>query len=183
MSDIESTSVEELQVAKKVSVPKSEIGSSEFVKELDKLLTDSQPWRSSAALAEALNVDTHDLDKFCRKQTNIVSKPSKIEGVFLYGYAHRTAPEDKKDDKGKKDKKDKKELSRPLVTEEDRYAIASIHGALMLLESTLQKYALRIHERNSEAFTKLAKAREDIEAGLYLYAKKVHANLDKLPKV
>lgn len=165
--------VEDIAVQRCTTPANPKVGTKEFCEALGKELSDGKVWRSSKALAENLNVDVVELDKYLRLQQSVCSKASKEEGVFLYALTKRMeAPQPVAET-----------VMRPLVTEEDRYALASLHSAFILLESTLQKYLMKIHERNPEAFTQLMAGKDKLEAGIVLYGIKLKADMSKLPKV
>ena len=152
--------------------------SKEFCESLYGEFSQGKVWRTSEALAKKLNVDVVELDNYLRGQQVVCCKPSKDEGVFLYALIKRLEVPPQNKDATKVEAQ-----LRPLVSEEDRYCLGSIHSALILLEAALQKYALKIHERNPEAFTSLVAGKDKIEAGMVLYANKLKADLFKLPKV
>ena len=168
--------VEEVQVSS-IPTPKVvKVNTKEFCQELYKELAEGKIWRTSKTLADKLNVDVVELDAFLRAQPVICSKASKEEGVFLYALIKRVEEIAKKEDENKV-------LARPLVNEEDRYALGCLHSAFMILEATLQKYAVKIHERNPEAFTNLVAGKDKLEAGIVLFGNKIKADFSKLPKV
>lgn len=163
--------VESLDVEIKPLPPHTKIGSEEFCKILLKELNGNKIWRSSKSLAATLEVDPIDLDVWLRKQQTVCSKPSKDDGVVLYALNSRLEDNNKEE----------KTPSRPVVSEEDRYALASFNSALQILEAAVKKYAMRIHERCPEAFNKLVNAKSNLEGGLLLLATSQKADMDKLP--
>lgn len=157
----------------------TKIGSDEFVKEISKLLNDKKIyWRSSKSLAEKIGVDTIDLDKWLRKQPKVTSRASSTEGVFYYALLERIENPAAK----KQNDKVKKVMSRPVTTEEDRYATALLHQTFGNLNSILAKYAMLISGRSMEGFQALVAARDRMEAGITLYTGLVKADMNKLPK-
>lgn len=171
--DLQDVPTEELSVTPQPTPVKSKIGDEEFVKQLNDLLKSGAVWRTSKVLADKLKVDPVALDAFLRSQQTIVGRAAKEEGVFLYALMDRLPKDEKKGE----------DITRPLVTEEDRYALSTINCALILLGKALNKTAVRIHTCNPEAFTQLVKAKEQMEAGLVLYGKRLHADFNKLPEV
>lgn len=168
--------VEELVVETKPLKPQSKIGTKEFGEALYNLLANGKEiWRKSNTLAAKLEVDPIEMDKFLRAQPVIASRRGQEEGVFLYALVQRLEPEKKPDEE--------KKPTRQLVGEEDYYTLASMNDCLMVLETALRKHAVKIAERNPEAFTQLVSAKEKLEAGLYLFAGKIKADMNKLPKV
>lgn len=173
MSDLENAPVEEVEVPKHKTPSASKVGTKEFCDELYREFASGNIWRTSKALADKFNVDAVELDNYLRTQQAVCSRPSKKEeGTFLYALINRLAT-----------KEEKKVEVRSLVSEEDKYALACLHSSFILLEATLQKYALKIHERNSEAFTQLVAGKDKLEAGIVLFANRIKADISKLPKV
>lgn len=176
--NLESLPVEDLEVQRQHTPSQTSIGSKEFNEALVAELNGGQLWRTSKALGEKLKVDVVELDKFLRNQLVICSRASKKEGVFLYALVKRL----EQVEKPKVDPKVEAAL-RPLVTEEDRYALSSLHNAHIILHNAMNQYAMKIHERNPEAFTSLAEAKNKLEAGIAMLAVRLKADLSKLPKV
>jgi hypothetical protein len=179
--ELKDTPVSEIiQVGSKTTTSDgTKIGSEEFIEKLKKLLNDKQAyWRSAKALAEKLGVDSVQLDKWLRKQTEIVSKPGKEEGVVYYALLSRIEKVPSKEEM-----KIRSMMSRPIVTEEDRYAVGILHMVYVNLHECLDKYALRISDRSMESFTNLIEARNRLEAGITLYTQTTKANVKKLPRL
>jgi hypothetical protein len=168
---------EDIAIQRQPTPVSTKVDSKDFGESLLKELSDGNVWRTSKALAEKMNVDVVELDAFLRKQQAVCSRPSKTEGVFLYALVKRIEVE-----KPKENPKVEAAL-RPLVSEEDRYALGILHSAFQLLDGALDKYAMKIYERNSEAFTKLVEGKDKLEAGLVLFGQKIKADFTKLPKV
>jgi hypothetical protein len=170
---------EDVEVQKQHTPVTSKIGSKEFNEELIKELSDGKPWRTAKGLATKFNVDAKELDAHLLKglEEPLCYRKSKEDGVFLYAILKRVEQE-----KPARDPKVEAAL-RPIVTEEDRYALASLHSSFILLDAALHKYAMKIHERNSEAFTNLVQGKDKIEAGIALLASKLKSDVTKLPKV
>lgn len=175
--DLVTAPVEDVEVQKQPTPVQPKVGTKEFCELLHKEFSDGKVWRSTEALAKKMNVDVVELDKFLRGQAALCCRPSKEEGVFLYALVSRV------EQSKEKENKTVETAMRPLVAEEDRYALASIHSAFVLLEAALQKFALKIHERNPEAFTQLVAGKDKLEAGLVLYGQRLKADMSKLPKV
>lgn len=175
MEDLENLAdvpVEELFVESKALNPQSVIGTPEFGKALYEILaTGKSIWRTSSTLAQKLGVDAKGLDEFLRIQKNVASRPGKEEGVFLYALTKRLPMEE-----------EQKQMPRPIVNEEDRYALGSLNSCFILLTATLDKYAVKIHGHSGEAFTQLVLAKEKLAAGIAVLAVKQGADLSKLPK-
>jgi len=178
VENLSSVPVEDIKVKKQQTPASSKIDSKEFCESLSKEFSEGKVWRTSKALAEKLNVDVIELDNFLRKQQTVCSRASKDEGVFLYALIKRV-----EEHKQTKAEEKVESILRPLASEEDKYAIASLHSAYLLLDSALQKYAVKIHERNSEAFANLIDGKNKVEAGIVLLSTKVKADLSKLPKM
>ena len=176
-NDLETAPVEDVPVQSQPTPVQPKVGTKEFCELLNKEFSEGSVWRSTDAIAKKLNVDVVELDKFLRTQTALCSRPSKKEGVFLYALTKRVEAEQGKEPK------EVTEAMRPLVSEDDRYALASLHSAFVLYEAALQKYALKIHERNSEAFTQLVAGKDKLQAGMVLFGQRVKADMSKLPKV
>lgn len=172
-SDLLTTKPEELEVVCKPTSPPSRIGTTEFAQQLYELLSGKEIWRSSKSLAEHMGVDSVDLHRFLSAQPVVCTRPGKDEGVFYYALMKRLELPNKKE----------KIPSRPLVNEDDRYAIAMLHASYRLLHAALSKWAINIAERNEEAFTKVLRAKENLEGGIVLYAQRCQIDLDHLPKV
>ena len=178
--DLEAAPVEEVEVTKQHTPVQSKIGTKEFNEALLKEFSEgSSVWRSSKALAEKMNVDVVELDNFLRAQQVLCCRPSKTEGVFMYALLKRLQATEQP---AKPDPKVEAAM-RPLVSEEDRYALASLHSAYIVLHAALDKYALKIHDKNPEAFTQLVQGKDKVEAGIVLLATKLKADVSKLPKV
>lgn len=176
--DLAAQPVEEVEVQRHETPVVSKIGTKEFCDSLYHEFSDGKNvWRTSKALADKLNVDAVDLDNYLRSQQIVCSKPSKEEGVFLYALVKRI------EQPAQVTNSKVEAVTRPLVSEEDRYALASLHSSFLLLEAALQKYALKIHERNPEAFTQLVAAKDKLEAGMILFGSRQKADMTKLPKV
>ena len=118
--DLADAPVEDIEIKKQPAVPTPKVGSDEFCEALRKEFSEGKIWRSSKALGEKLNVDVVELAGFLEKQQLVCTRRSKEEGVFLYALVSRLG-EAAKDENAEK----VKEQLRPLVSEEDRYAIAS----------------------------------------------------------
>jgi len=179
MSDLADEPVEDVEVVKQHTPVQSKIGTKEFNEVLIKEFSDGKIWRSSKAIADKMNVDVVELDTFLRSQAILCCRPSTTEGLMLYALLKRLEQQQPKETKDPK----VEAAVRPVVSEEDRYAIATLHSAYVLLESAMQKYALKIHERNPEAFTNLVQGKDKVEAGIVLLATKLKADFSKLPKV
>lgn len=173
MTEIIDVEVEDIEVKKQVNPIQPKVGSQDFCEVLFKEFSSGKVWRTSKALAEKLNVDVIELDAYMRTQQAVCSRPSKEEGVFLYALISKLDPPPAKQGIP----------TRQLVTEEDRYAFSSFHNALLLYESALQKYAIKIHEKNPEAFSLLMSGKNKLEAGLVLYGGVLKADITKLPKL
>jgi hypothetical protein len=172
--DLNEVPVEDIKVETKTSTPKSKMETDEFYKQLNELFSSGPVWRSSTTLAQKLEVDVIQLDKYLRTQQAVVSRAAKEEGVFLYAFVKRLPEEEKKD---------KKLPHQKLAGEEDRYALGCIHSAFLLFESSLKKYALNIHEKSPEAFTQLVVAKEKMKVGILLFGTILNADIKKLPGV
>lgn len=168
--------VEDVQVVKQQPDVKNKMESKEFLEELAKEMSDGKIWRSSKALASKLNVDVPELDKLLASSPQVCSRPSKEEGNILYALLKRLPGSEKPNE-------EVQNALRPSVSEEDRYAIACLHSAFVLLDCTLQKYAMKIHAINADSFTNLVEGKNKIEAGFVLLAKRLKADISKLPKV
>lgn len=173
--DLEEIPVEMIEVHKQPPPPTvNKVDSKEFAEAVLKELADcKQPWRTSKALAEKFGVDTVELDNFLRNQQFVCGRRSKEDGVFLYALLRRVETPPAKPDP----------MQRPLVTEEDHYALAGLHASLMNLEATLKKYAINIHSRNAEAFTQLMAGKDKLETGILMLATRLRADVKKLPQV
>ena len=173
MSEINDIPVETIDCRSKPLEVELKIDTEEFSKELQKILESNEKvWRSSKVLSEKLKVDALELDKYLQKRQDIVCRPSKDEGVFFYALLKRLATPEKIE-----------EIKKPLVTEADRYYMAMLHMIFMNLSDTLEKAAVRIHERDSEAFNNLVMAKNKLEVGLVFYANSIKADVSKLPKL
>ncbi len=172
---IDDTEVEELHVE---TVKNPEVKTTEtedFCKALSKELNDGPIWRSSKNLAKKLNVDVKDMDDFLIKQRAVCCKrggKDDTEILFYYALVKRV----------EKSETPPKEM-RSLIKEEDRYALISLHNTLLLFQSTLEKYALRIAEINQESFTNLVAGKDRLEAGIFLLVGKLKADTTKFPKI
>ncbi len=177
--DLASVPVIDVEVTKQHTPPKSKIEDKEFIEALKKEFMEGKLWRSSKAIAEKLNIDVIELDTYLRAQPALVSRPSTTEGLMLYASLSRI---DAAQQAAKTDPK-VDAVMRPVAAEEDRYALSAIHSSFILLQSALEKYALRIHQLNPEAFTNLVSGKDKVEAGFVLLATKLKADTSKLPKV
>lgn len=167
----------ELTVVPNAEIPKSKFDSEDTVKKLYKLFTDGPVWRSLSNLATKLEVDAKELEIFLDKSVAVCQKPGKEDGVRYYALIERL----KKDETPEEKKIPKQQ--RQLITEEDRYASASLHLVYGDLVRVLDKYAIRVFENNKEAFTFLMKAKENLSAGIVLYHNSTKTELEKLPKI
>lgn len=172
MSDLANMTTEDIEVQSVATSPNPSIGTKEFADLLNKEFSGDKVWRSSHSLAKKLNVDVVELDNYLRKQKALCSRVAKDEGVFLYAFTDRVGKTE--------EKAEARKAQRPLVDEEDRYTIAYLHNSLHTLELVLKKYALKIHERNSEAFSQFVEAKNRLEAGIVLYGQKIKADMTKL---
>jgi hypothetical protein len=178
--DLEKVPVDDIDVATRRIIDNDAITKEVQEKLHAELVKEGKVWRTSKALADKLNVDVVALDDFLQKQPSVCVRPSKDEGVFLYALLKRLEAEESPQ-RVQPMPVAVEEIMRPLIKDEDKYAIASLHNAYVLLDMTMKKYAMRIYERNSEAFTQLASAKDKLEAGIVLYAKKLKIDLSKLP--
>lgn len=177
--NLENMPTEDVEVQKKHTPTISKIGTKEFNEALLKELSEGKVWRTAKGLSSKFNVDVKELNEHLQKglEEPLCYRTSKEDGVFLYAILKRV-------EKEKHEVDPKVEMAlRPLVTEEDRYALASLHNSFILLDAALHKYAMKIHERNPEAFTNLVQGKDKIEAGIALLAIKLKSDISKLPKV
>lgn len=177
--DLEFAPAEEITVTRVPTADASKIGTKEFVKTLKQLLDSKKNvWRSSKTLTEELGVDALALDKWLRLRPEICSKASSKEGNVLYALVERVQGQT---NETITEKKVKRVMARPLVTEQERYAVGILHIIHLNLRDTLLKNALQVAERSNEAFNHLVQAREHLEAGLTLFANRVRTDVRKLP--
>jgi hypothetical protein len=71
--------------------------------------------------------------------------------------------------------------TRPLVNEEDRYALGIAAATLKMLDNLLRKYSMAIVDRSPEAFGSIVSAKSKLEAGVLLLATAHKADIEKLP--
>ncbi len=172
MPDLQEIPVEEVTVKAKPTEVQSAIGSEEFIKEFARIIKGGDVWRTPAGLAKKLNVDQADLQAWMDKQGELVRRPGKEDGTFFYAYIQRL--EKPKEPKG---------MERKAIMEEDRYMMALLHNGYGNYVRTLEKYALRLHDKNAEAFAALAQARDRMSAGVVLLANTLGTDVEKLPKL
>ena len=169
---IDDVPVQELKVEMKQAAVESKIGSSEFTDAFIKLIKTGNVWRTAKGLADKLGVDPIDLVKWMEQQPAICKKPGKEDGIFYYAAIDRLEKPEKP-----------KGMERKVITEEDRYMTALFYNQYGNYLKILEKYALRAHEKNPEAFTALAQARDRMSAGVALLINSLGSDLGKLPKI
>lgn len=171
-TELESLPVEEIKVKMKSSEAKSAIGQEDFVIEFVRIMKNGDIWRTPKTLAKKLNVDEADLQNWMDKQPALVKRPGKEDGTFYFAILERL--EKPKQPKG---------MERKAVTEEDRNYFSLLHFHYGSYLKILEKYALRIHEKNQEAFTALVQARDRMSVGVVLLANTLGSEVEKLPKL
>lgn len=158
--------VHELPVKTKIVVAKGKIESEGFIEEVKKFLSGGKHvWRSSGKVATHFTVDPVELHNFLSKCDDIVSKCSDEKEVF---YALKSRSEDKP------------EKPRPVITEEDRYALAQLSLAHDMVHQVLKRFGVTIHIKCPEAFGYFVEGRSKLEIGLVHLATATKANLEKL---
>jgi len=176
MTDIETIPTEEVTVDPKPTGFRSKVGSEEFVKELVPIISAGPVWRSVTKIAGLLNCDPIDLTNWMDRQTELVRRPGKEEGVVYYAHAKRVEQQ-------AKEEKRPPGMERKQVTSEDSYAVAMLHQTYSNLTTILEKYGMHIFSRNKEALAKLAEGRESVSAGVALLANTLGVDITKLPKL
>ena len=174
MTSLEELPTEEVVVKTAPTVSKTAIGTKEFSDEFIKEIKAGQAWRTPASLASKLGVDAVDLTKWMDRVPELARRPSKEDGVFYYGLAPKSEPIPEKDNK---------KLTRPVITEEDRYCAANLQTIYSQLLRTHDKYAMRIHDKSPEAFAALSQARDRLSAGTVLFQHVTKTDVEKLPKL
>lgn len=174
--DIQALPTEEVVVEPKPTGIKSKVGTEEFVKEFVQTIKSGPVWRSAKKIAEILNCDPLDLAAWMDRQTELVRRPGKDEGVVYYAVAGRVEAQ-------AKEEKVAPGMERKQIVEEDRYSVAMLHQTYSNLTKILERYALHIHTRNKEALAKLVEGREAVSAGISLLANTLQVDVNKLPKL
>lgn len=171
--DLTKGPVQEIEVKTVPTAMKTVIGSEEFVKELCKQLKEGSEWRTPEGLSAKLGCDAADLAKWMDKVPEIISRPGKDDKVF-YALGGRVLKPD--NDKDKKNQ-------RPVVEPQDHHIVALLHQTYSNLLAVMQKYSIRIHDKNAEAFTMLMQARDKLSAGTMLLMAATRTDTTKLPKL
>ena len=170
-AELNDVPVEEIIIKPVQSAVKTTIDSEEFKVAFAKEMKAGPAWRTPASLATKLGVDAVDLVKWMDRIQNLTRKPGKEDGIFYYGIAP------------KEEEKETKKLTRPIVTEEDRYCAAILHSIYGQYVTALEKYGLRIYDKSPEAFAALMNARDRLSAGTVLFHNVTKVDASKLPKL
>lgn len=176
MTEIEKIPTEEVTVDPKPTGIKSKVGTEDFVKAFVEIVKTGPVWRTVKKMAELLNCDPNDLAAWMDRQTELVRRPGKEDGVVYYAAAGRV-------EQAAKEEKRPPGMERKQIVEEDRYAVAMLHQTYSNLVGILEKYCMHIHNRNKEAFAKLIEGREALSAGVALLANTLQTDVSKLPKL
>ncbi len=170
MSEINSeifpeANVHELPVKPQVIHEKHKIDSEGFAEEIEKFLAfGKHTWRTSGKIATHFNVDAVELDKFLSKFDKVTSKATADE-VF-YALKSKLVQ--------------KEEKPRPVITEQDRYALAQLCLATDLVKQILKRFSTDIHAKCPEAFSYFVEGKSKLEIGIVHLATATKANLEKL---
>jgi hypothetical protein len=167
---------EELEVTSQPTAVKTKIGEKDFCEKIGKIFSEGKPWRTPQALAKTLEVDVQELVVWMDKQAELCCRPGKEDGTYFYALVNRLEKVTNNDEKSKN-------MVRPVITEEDRYLFAQLHLEYKNITDTLEKYALRIHDKSEEAFNALASAKNKMSAGLGILANALKVDTHKLPKL
>ncbi len=156
-----------VDVEVKNSVSPSKIGSDDFLKLLTVELSAVSIWRSGSALANKLKVDQKELETWLDRRCDIVRGNGTKDGVYYYGMKARM-----------EDKPKEKTITKvePSITAAERFALAKLDLLSNTLESVLEKYALRISQRDEEAYSQLTKSLKHLQAAVALLGKSTKAN-------
>lgn len=176
MTDIETIPTEEVTVEPKPTGIKSKVGTDDFIREFIQVVKNGPVWRSAKKIAELINCDPIDLATWMDRQTELVRRPGKEEGVVYYAVAGRVEAQAKGD-------KRPPGMERKQVVSEDSYAVAMLHQTYSNLTNVLEKYGMHIYNRNKESLAKLVEGREAVSAGLTLLANTLQVDVTKLPKL
>lgn len=160
--------IEDLKISK---APLNKFEDSNFLKVFGEEFSSGKTWRSAKSLAEKMQVPTEEMEAFLKRQLSVCCRPGKEANVFYYALIDQIRS------------KAPIPADKPTVVEEHHYALASLHGALILYQAALEKYALKICEKSQDALTKLINGKDCLEAGISLFSTKVKADVTKLPKV
>lgn len=156
----------QLPVKIKLVPGKNKIDEEGFIEEVEKFLsTGKHIWRSSGKIATHFSLDSVELDKFLSKHEKIASRANDEHEVF---YALKSRLEQKV------------EKPRPVVVEEDRYALSQISLIRDMMDQVLKRFGMTIHAKSSEAFSYLVKGKSELDIGLMHFANATKANLEKL---
>ncbi len=163
------TSAEVVNVQVKTSEVPGKIGTDEFFKELGVQLSQDKVWRSGSTLAKKLGVDQKEIEAWLDKKQEICRKPGNSDGIFYYALKSRID-------------KNNEQVVKPdtSVQPEERYALAQLHLLENNLGDVLKRYALKISQRDEEAYSQLTKALKHLEAGTALFAKTTKADIKHL---
>lgn len=159
--------VHELPVKVKTVIEPGKIDSEGFIEEIEKFLTEGKHiWRSSGKMATNFKVDPVELHKFLSGSEKFVSKSSSEEGEILYALKSRL--------------EEKKEKQKPVISEEDRYALSQLSLVHDMMCQTLKRFGIEIHTKCPEAFDYFVEGKSKLEIGLVRLAAATNAKLEKL---
>lgn len=186
LEDISSIKPSDLTVAEKhVEIP-SKLNNKDFVNKLFAFLREGKVWRSSTAICEKLDVDPEELDEYLRKRHDIACKSNKDGDSFYYAEVERLSDKDKViDEQTKRAVVEARESmrnvrSRSLVSEEDRYALAVLNNIYMNFKGILDKYGIKLYDKEEEIFNHLMNAKKKMFIGITLLADAIKADISKL---
>lgn len=162
---------EEIEVTPQHTEVQSKIGDKVFCEKISKIFSEGKScWRTPQALAKMLEVDAAELADWMDKQQELCCRPSKEDGTYFYAHIQRL----------EKAKDEKKGMPRPLISEEDRYAFSQLHLIYKNFSEVMDKYAMRVHEKNKDAFDMFAAAKEKMSSAMGALANTLKVDVHKL---
>lgn len=158
------------------------IGTTEFDAQLTVILTeDDKPWKSTAYLAKALEVDETEFIAWADKSPALVRRFSpKKEGIIYYALSNRIV--EKKEEKKSENTQKVLPLSSS-ITVEEFLSLGMLHEISANLIRVMEHYGNRLAVRHADAFAYLTRAEKELRNGIVLMRDGLKVKDKQLPSV